>query len=257
MGLSTHTLAPPILTSETLALQFKPRKVWPSNVSVEVNFPPNVPVSISEILTFLPQHIQRPAIAARLLASGLRGIDLAIVINWTRDLIRNDEKLFGKTVTTAITIAMETAFGKSWKELSNGKDFAKSLEPYSQDLTTTLWSDHWPGPALAPPGSPRLISLAEGVHPQRRPTAIGQRLWLTRAIEFAESHRERDWYVNDLFEIMMRLKLEDINFHAPMVSSQGNPDVEWVEGLRQMVRRHPTIFQAYCPIETGDEGEEP
>ncbi len=241
-----------------MALQIKPRKFWPGNISVDVNFPTNLPISISEILTFLPQHIQRPAIAARLLAAGLRGIDIAIIINWTRDLVRNDEKLGGKTVTKAISIAMETAFGKRW-ELSNEKDFAESIEPYSHDLTTSLWSDHWPRPALAPPFiSPRLISLAEGVHPQRRPTTVAERLWLTRAIEYAELHRERDWYIRDISEIVARLMVEKgVNVHAPTVSGQGNPDIEWVEGLRRMVGKHSTIFQAYHPIEIGDEGEEP
>jgi hypothetical protein len=44
--------------------------------------------------------------------AGLRGINAATIINCTRDLIRDDEKLRGKTVTSAISVAMKTAFGK-------------------------------------------------------------------------------------------------------------------------------------------------
>ena len=86
-------------------------------------------------------------------------------------------------------------------------------------------------PALAPLfGSPRLISLAEGVHPQRRPAITGERLWLTRAIEYVELHRESEWYIHDLSEIVRRLKLEGDQVHAPTVSVRENPDVEWVKG---------------------------
>ena len=213
--------------------------------------PPGVMISIPEILTFLPEHIIRPSIAARLFASGATSVEIASFMQWSRGgvSVRASKEQVDK-VRAKMNRALSPRHALRWEKL-DAIDAASKRNAFgglarAVDVTTSGWCLRRhkqvaqggkmvsvileaPTPDEAQ-GSPFVISLAEGVPENRRPTAKNEKLWLSMIIESAT--REPDSVVDkiELCELkqLMEVFIKNMSGTVPVFDLSGeHPDIAW------------------------------